>query len=811
MIISGSGGVSTSAPSQRRTARIDPDNIGNNTILEVLDLLSEGEIEGFPSARKWERGSDNYNWAALKDVFLDLVPVLNSNAQTNDKPNDGAYNFRRTEFRPRYGERRQSPIKLTQGPQREYTVNQVVTKSTPVARRIVDPGVNLVRIVLIWQQLQIFFKDGDIKEDRVEFQIKVAYEGGPFEVVREEVVSGRSADPFTRDYIIELDDNKFPVDIRIERLTADPNKRDGPGDRKNEFSWFSYSEIKSLMLEYPSSAYVALQLDARDVSSVPVRTYRIRGIKVKIPDNATVDQNDGHLEYSGIWTGNFGPAQWTTDPAWCLWDLLTERRYGCGDRIKKSNLDKYTFYAISQYCAEMVPTGDGREEPRFALNVNIQTPEEAYKVINNLCSVFRGMPYWSTGSVALTQDKPQDVSRIFTQAQVENGDFQYSGSSLSERRNAASVEWQNLEEQENDFEIVEDASAIAKYGLNVAEITAIGCTSQSQARRVGRAIIATEQTETETVTFTPSIGYGSDVRPGMVIGTSDPLRWGARHGGRIVNATENTVTLDCYIEDLPVVQSPKIRVSLADGRVNTRTVVDIRENIVTVASPFGSEALIGGTFVYGDAIELWRVLAVEEEDGVKYKITAISYNPAKYAYIDKGSPLRTRGFGASTAPAVAVDPGEVIVTGGSVEPFAGEAAYRLVAGAVAVASGGEVATIDSEVAETEVDSAVINVSPGSVSGIDPTMALLVEPGQAICYGGDVSGVDPEALITIASSAATVYAGDVIVLAPGIARLTIDAASITVSTAGLTLDSVATLPVDPSEATVYGGTATLSAP
>ncbi|NDE59275.1 MAG: hypothetical protein EB010_07625 [Acidimicrobiia bacterium] len=248
--------------------------------------------------------------------------------------------------------------------------------------------------------------------------------------------------------------------------------------------------------------------------------------------------------YAGIWGGTFGAAQWCSDPAWILWDLLTSTRYGFGQHISASQLDKWAFYSASQYCAELVPDGFGGQEPRFSCNVNIQTQEDAYKLINDMCSVFRAMPYWSAGALTTSQDRPADSAYLFTLANVAEGGFTYSSSSLKTRPNVAVVSYLDLELRDVAYEVVEDQASISKYGAITTEISAFACTSRGQAGRIGEWLLYSEQYENEVVTFTTSIDAGVVVRPGQIIEVSDPMRAGARRGGRIASATTTTVTVD---------------------------------------------------------------------------------------------------------------------------------------------------------------------------------------------------------------------------------------------------------------------------
>jgi predicted phage tail protein len=391
----------------------------------------------------------------------------------------------------------------------------------------------------------------------------------------------------------------------------------------------------------------------------------IRGIKIRIPSNATVDQTTGALVYTGIWNGTFGAAQWCSDPAWILWDLLTSTRYGFGEHIltdaekanfngNASRLDKFSFFAASQYCNEIVPDGFGSYEPRFSCNVNIQTSEEAYKLINDMCSVFRAMPYWAVGSLTVSQDKPVDPAYLFTLANVTEEGFSYSGSSLKARPNVAVVSYLDIGRfdpstgqqiqgtRDITYEVVEDAEAIAKYGVVKTELSAFACTSRGQAHRIGEWLLYSERYEGETVTFATSMDAGVIVRPGQVISIADPVKAGARRGGRISSATTTAITVD----DATGLTAPgTISAILPTGTVELRTVQSIAGNVVTATSAFSTAPGANSVWVYETSniqTSTWRVLGIAEQDGSKYAITALSYNSSKYNYVERDQPLQQR-------------------------------------------------------------------------------------------------------------------------------------------------------------------------
>ncbi len=607
----GGGVLAQVAP---RGPTTEADSLNSKQYAQVLDLISEGEIEGLKNGHQ--------------SIFLDNTPLQNAN---------GTYNFQNVTIATRNGTQDQTYIPGTSDVEDEKAVGVEVQYASPIIRSITDTNVNAARITITVPQLQTFTNEGDVLGAQVDLRIYVQYNGGGYQEVIVDTIKGRTGDAYQRDYLINLA-SVYPIDIKVERDRPDST------DPKvvNAFNWTSYTEIIYAKLRYPNSALVWLRVDAEQFNRIPSRSYLIRGIKVQIPSNATVDQTTGRLIYSGIWNGTFGAAQWCSDPAWILWDLLTSR-YGFGDHIQAAQLDKFAFYAASQYCSELVPDGFGGQEPRFSCNVNIQTAEEAYKLINDMCSVMRCMPYWSTGALTISQDKPADTAYLFTLANVTEEGFSYQGGSRKTRPTVCVVSYLDLNTRDVAFEVVEDQEAIQKYGVVKTEISAFACTSRGQAYRIGEWLLYSERYESEIISFTASIDAGVLVRPGQIIEVADPVKAGARRGGRISAATTTAVTVDDATG--LTAAGAELSVIMPDGSVETRSISSIAGEVITVASAFSVAPNANSVWIYQTSniqTSTWRVLSVGEQDGTNYAISAIAYNASKYSYIERGTALEQR-------------------------------------------------------------------------------------------------------------------------------------------------------------------------
>jgi hypothetical protein len=623
----GGGGKGGGGSSSTRTPTEENDSLSSSQYANLIDLISEGEIEGLKDGHK--------------SIYIDNTPLQNA---------DGSYNFQNVTVYTRTGTQNQDYIPIAAEVEDEKSVGVTVQQATPIVRSITDTNVNAVRVTITVPQLQRFTDQGDIVGASVQLRIAVQYNSGGYTTVIDDTISGRTGDQYQRDYLVSLT-GAFPADIRVTRVTADS----GSSKLVDAFSWSSYTEIIYAKLRYPNSALVGIRVDAEQFNNIPSRSYLVRGIKVRIPNNATVDSTTGRLVYSGIWGGTFGAAQWTTDPCWILFDLLLSKRYGFGDHIQEAQLDKWAFYAASQYASELVPDGFGGSEPRFSCNVNIQTAEEAYKLINDMCSVFRAMPYWSTGSLTVSQDKPADPAYLFTYANVSEQGFSYEGGSLKSRPNVAVVSYMDLDLRDIAYEVVEDQAAIAKYGVNKTEISAFACTSRGQAARIGEWLLYSEQYESEVISFTASIEAGVLVRPGQIIEVSDPMRAGSRRGGRISSATTTAITVDSGT-GLTLGSAPQLSVILPDGTVETRTVSSIAGSVITVSSAFTAAPNANSVWIYQTSdlqTSTWRVLTVQEQDQAQYAITALAYNAGKYGYIERGAQLQQRDVTNLNAPPAA--------------------------------------------------------------------------------------------------------------------------------------------------------------
>ena len=426
-----------------------PDGVlGSKQFSTIIDVLSEGEIEGFPSASGLTQGTSAYNNSALKDVFMNGTQVLQQNA-SNTSTDDSDFNFQNVTFTPRFGTSNQTYIPGIAAIETENPVGTNVTASSPVTQTISNTSVNAIRITIGFPSIQKFEDDGDIVGTSVSLTMKVIENDGTTTTALTDTITGRSKDPYFRDYKIEFASTiSFPVQVRVERDTADSTE----STLVDAFQWVSFTEIINEQRPYADIAHVGIRFDAEQFPQIPTRMYKIRGIKVKIPHNATV-QSDGSISYSGTFNGTFKTnKEFSSDPAWILYDLLTNTRYGAS--LSETTIDQYAFYSASVYNSTQVDDGVGGTEPRFSCNVNINNGNEAFTLVNDLCAVMRVMPFYSAGSITISQDRPADPVYQFTLANVLDGGFTYAGTSLKTRHTIVNVGYFDMETQTLDYETV---------------------------------------------------------------------------------------------------------------------------------------------------------------------------------------------------------------------------------------------------------------------------------------------------------------------------------------------------------------------
>lgn len=594
-----------------RAAVEAPDSLRSRAMARVLDLWGEGEIEG--------PVGEGLTW-----VYLNETQVENA---------DGTFNFTGVTIEVRNGTQSQEYISNFPGVENELPVAVEVTNDTPLVRTISNNNVNAVRVTVGIPQLsQQNVSTGDLNGSSVTLAIDVQTDDGGYVERLVDTITGKTMTRYQKSYVIQLPPGSAR-DVMIRRVTEDSTS----AALVDRTWWDSYTEIIDAKLRYPNSALGALMVDSQQFDNIPNRAYRLRLLRIRVPSN----YDPLTRTYTGSWDGTFKIA-WSNNPAWCFYELATNERFGLGGYLSQNQVDKWVLYSIGRYCDVLVHDGFGGMEPRFTCNLYQQTREDAFKVMQDLASIFRAMIYWAGGAITAVQDAPADAVQLFTNGNVIDGKFTYAGSSQKQRATVALVRWNDPADfYRQKVEYVEDKAGIERYGINEKEIIAVGCTSRGQAHRVGRWLLYSEIYETETVTFRTSI-EGAVSRPGQIIKVQDNDRANVSRGGRIHSATIDSITLDRDVTLDPGVNT--IHVALPNGTVASRSVLGLVGRVLTVADNFPHLPAAQAIWILSSATlaaQTFRVIAVLETPERDYEISALQHNPDKYDAIEDNLTLET--------------------------------------------------------------------------------------------------------------------------------------------------------------------------
>ncbi|CAH3652480.1 Phage-related protein%2C tail component [Enterobacter cloacae] len=598
------GGGSSHTPVEQ------PDDLLSVAKLKMLIAVSEGEIQGDLTAQ---------------NIFLNDTPLANDS---------GEYNFSGVKWEFRKGTQDQTYIAGMPQVDNELAVGTTVTTTAPWTRQFTNLSLDAIRIKLSLPVQYLYKDNGDMVGTVTEYAIDLSTDGGAWKTVVNGKFDGKTTTEYQRDHRIDLPKSMSGWSVRVRRITADAS---GSNSKLvNAFKVFSYAEVIDSKLRYPLTALLYVEVDSSQFNgSAPKVTCKIKGKLIKVPDN----YDPITRTYSGSWSGGFKMA-WSNNPAWIFYDLVLDEIYGMGTRVDASMVDKWALYSIAQYCDEMVSDGAGGTEPRFTCNVFIQAQEDAWQVLNDLAAVFRGITFWGNDQIYVQADVPQDdVDWVYNASNVIDGLFTYAGGSYKNRYSSCLVSWSDPQNHYSDtVEGVYDSALVERYDVRQTSLTAIGCTSQSEAHRRGRWVLLSNAKD-----GTVSFGVGLDgyiPLPAEIIGVADPFRSGKENGGRISAVNGRQVTLD---REIDYAAKDRLVVNLPDGKAQTRTIsaVSADKKTVTVATAFSQVPVAGAVWAIDSdnlAIQYFRVTSIAANDDSTggFTITAVQHDPNKYRYIDDG-------------------------------------------------------------------------------------------------------------------------------------------------------------------------------
>ncbi len=605
--ITGQKGGSSSS----RTPTEQPDDLQSVAKAKILVALGEGEFAGQLTG---------------KDIYLDGTALENA---------DGSQNFSGVTWEFRSGTQAQKYIQGIPGTENEISVGTEVTSATAWTRTFTNTQLSAVRLRLKWPSLFKQEDDGDLVGYSVNYAIDLQTDGGTWQTVLNTSVTGKTTSGYERSHRIDLPQAGSTWTIRLRKITADANSAK-IGDT---MTLQSFTEVIDAKLRYPNTALLYIEFDSSQFNgSIPQISCEPRGRVIRVPDTYDPETRS----YSGTWTGAFKWA-WTDNPAWIFYDLVVSDRFGLGHRLTAANIDKWTLYQVAQYCDQMVPDGKGGDgtEPRYTCNVYIQDRNDAYTVLRDFAAIFRGMTYWGGDQIVAMADMPRDVDFSYTRANVVGGRFTYSSSTTKSRYTTALVSWSDPGNAYADaMEPVFEQALVARYGFNQLEMTAIGCTRQSEANRKGRWGILTNNKD-RVVSF--DVGLDGNIpQPGYIIAVADELLSGKVMGGRISAVNGRVIKLDRVAD---AAAGDRLILNLPSGASQSRTIQAVNGESVTVTTTYSETPQAEAVWVV-ESDELYaqqyRVVSVSDNDDGTFSITGAWHDPDKYARIDTGAIIDQR-------------------------------------------------------------------------------------------------------------------------------------------------------------------------
>ncbi|WP_159195200.1 phage tail tip protein [Klebsiella pneumoniae] len=620
LLIAGAGGKKSSGSS--RTPVEADDTVNSRAMASILDLLGEGVVGGLING--------------AKSIFIDGVALENE---------DGSFNYSGVTWDFRDGSQDQSPMPGFDFVETPKAVNTQLKTTNAVTVAIDNDDADRVRVIMKFPSLRsIDKKTGDTNGTSVQFKFQLANGNGSFydviatgEISSDVTLTAKKTGVYYRSYEIQLPKPGRAYKVRVLRLSADSNDQYLFND-----TWVdSIGEIVDTPMNYPNSVLVGLKVNSEQFgSSMPSRSYLIRGLKIRVPSNYDENTNT----YNGVWDGTFKLLS-SSNPAWILFDLLTNARYGLGKFVSESMIDLGQLYQIGRYCDEEVDDGFGGKEKRFAINTQITSRQDAYRLIQDIAGAFRGMVFWAGGMVNIMQDSPSDPVMLFTNANVKDGLFTYKGSARKDRPSVALITYNNKQDgYKQNVEYVEDQEAMARYGERNTEAVAFGCTSRGQAHRVGLWLLYTARMESDMITFTAGLD-ASFLMPGETVLIQNKYRAGKRNSGRIVSFTKNSITLDAPVSLKK--SGSFIRIINQEGKIVERDINETGDNITKVtfktALATADQPVANGvwTITEPDLVPMRaRVVAIAQgETPGSFDITVVQNNASKYQAIDNGATL----------------------------------------------------------------------------------------------------------------------------------------------------------------------------
>lgn len=597
--------------SSSRTPVEQPDDLQSIAKAKLLIALGEGEFGGGLNGQS---------------IFLDGTPLVNG---------DGSTNFTGVSWEFRAGTQAQSYIQGLPGTENEISVGTEIHSANAWSHTFTNTQLSAVRVRLKWPSLFRQEDDGDLVGNNVNYSIELQTDGGAFQAILNTAVTGKTTSGYERSHRINLPQAGTSWTVRVRKITPDANSAK-VGD---VMSIQSYTEVIDAKLRYPNTALLYIEFDSSQFNgNIPQISCEPRGRVIRVPDVYDPETR----AYNGTWQGGFKWA-WTDNPAWVFYDLVVTDRFGLGQRLTAENIDKWELYRVAQYCDQLVPDGKGGSgtEPRYKCDVYVQSRNDAYTVMRDFAAIFRGMTYWGGNQIVALADMPRDIDYSYTRANVIDGLFTYSSSTTKTRYTTSLVSWSDPANAYADaMEPVFEQDLVTRFGFNQLELTAIGCTRQSEANRKGRWGILTNNKD-RVINFNVGLD-GMIPQPGFIISVADEMLSGKVTGGRISAVSGRSITLD-RVPD--AVAGDRLILNLPSGASQSRTIQSVSGKVVTVSLAYGETPQAESVWVV-ESDELYaqqyRVLSVADNNDNTFTISAAYHDPDKYDRIDTGAIIDER-------------------------------------------------------------------------------------------------------------------------------------------------------------------------
>ncbi|WP_440818981.1 phage tail protein [Pseudomonas aeruginosa] len=609
----------SSKPKQPSIAR---DSLQSVATAKLLLAVGEGEFAEGPSDQ---------------DIYLDNTPLMDAS---------GNVNFPNVKWEWRSGSVDQDYIPGIPSVENETTVNVELRSDIPWVRSVTNTQLSAVRLRFAWPALQKQESSGDVNGYRIEYAVDVSTDGGAYQQVLLDAVDGKTTSRYERSQRIDLPAATTGWQVRVRRITPNQNS----SLIADTMLIAGLTEVIDAKLRYPNTALLYIEFSAEQFSNIPAVTVECKARKVQVPTTYDPELRT----YTGVWDGSFKSA-WTNNPAWITYDISTNARFGLGKRIKPWMVDKWELYKIAQYCDQLVPDGKGGQEPRFLCDLNLQSRSQAWTLLRDIAAIYRGMSYWAQGQLVSQADMPRtaDFDYVFTRANVIDGKMTYGAASARTRYSRALVSYDNpANNYDTDVTGYSDAPLLRRYGDNPVELSAIGCTRESEAQRRGKWAVLTS-VQDRTITFATGM-EGRIPLPGYIIPVADSLLAGREIGGRISAVAGRVVTLDRVTQ---AKAGDRLIINLPSGRAEGRTVQSVNGKAVTVTAAYSEtpEPKLCWALDADDlAVQLYRVMSTKRDENGQWTINGLQYEPSKFDHIDTGARLEERPI--SIIPVTTVQP-----------------------------------------------------------------------------------------------------------------------------------------------------------